>query len=86
MQIIFKYLVLTSKKTQRFTSTKINWLTLCREIIAVYSENHTKPINTLCDQNAEFPTKVSNCLKPLHELIHTLFYPRSDIMEILPPK
>jgi hypothetical protein len=27
---------------------------LYREIIAVCSENHTKHINTLCGQNAEF--------------------------------
>jgi hypothetical protein len=27
---------------------------LCREIIAVCSEIHTKHINTLCGQNAEF--------------------------------
>jgi hypothetical protein len=33
--------------------TTINWLTLFEEIIAVYNENHTKPINTLCGQNAE---------------------------------
>jgi hypothetical protein len=39
---------LTAKKTQHFTITKINWLTLFKEIIAVYSENHTKHINTLC--------------------------------------
>jgi hypothetical protein len=26
--------------------TTINWLTLFKEIIAVYSENHMKPINT----------------------------------------
>jgi hypothetical protein len=26
---------------------------LFREIIAVYSENHTKPIDTLCGNNAE---------------------------------
>jgi hypothetical protein len=24
------------------------------EILAVYSKNHTKPINTLCEQNADF--------------------------------
>jgi hypothetical protein len=30
----------------------INWLTLFKEIIAVYSENHKKPINALCGQNA----------------------------------
>jgi hypothetical protein len=33
--------------------TTINWLTLFKEIIAAYPENHTKPINTLCGQNAE---------------------------------
>jgi hypothetical protein len=40
--------VRTSKKTQHFFITKISWLILCREIIVVYSENHTKSINTLC--------------------------------------
>jgi hypothetical protein len=44
--IIFKHSVRTAKKTQLFTITKINWLTLIKEIIAVYSENHTKHINT----------------------------------------
>jgi hypothetical protein len=29
-------------KTPHFTITKINWLTLFKEIIAVYTENHTK--------------------------------------------
>jgi hypothetical protein len=33
--------------------TTINWLTQFREIIAVYSENHTKHINTLSRQNSE---------------------------------
>jgi hypothetical protein len=45
--------VLTSKKTQHFTITKINLLMLIEEIIPVYSENDIKPINTLCGQNAE---------------------------------
>jgi hypothetical protein len=40
-------------KTQHFTITKISLLTLFKEIITVYSENHTKPIDTLCEQNAE---------------------------------
>ena len=26
---------------------------LCREMVAVFSEIHTKHINTLCDQNVE---------------------------------
>jgi hypothetical protein len=29
---------------------------LFEEIITVYSENHTKPINTLCGQNIELLT------------------------------
>jgi hypothetical protein len=51
--IIFKNSVRTAKKTPHFTITKINWLTLFKKIIAVYSENHAKHINTLCGQNAE---------------------------------
>jgi hypothetical protein len=34
----------TQSVPQHFTITKINWLTLFKEIIAVYSENHTEPI------------------------------------------
>jgi hypothetical protein len=45
VEIIYKNSVRTSKKTRHFTITKINWLTL-KEIIAVYIENHTGPINT----------------------------------------
>jgi hypothetical protein len=40
--------VRTLKKTQHFTITMINWLMLCKEIVAVYSEIHTEPINTKC--------------------------------------
>jgi hypothetical protein len=43
VEIIFKNSVRTAKKTQLFTITKINWLTLFKEIITVYSENYTKP-------------------------------------------
>jgi hypothetical protein len=43
--MLFKNPVRTSKRTPYFTITKINWLTLFKEITAVYSENHTKPIN-----------------------------------------
>jgi hypothetical protein len=38
---------------KHITITKIKWLTLFKEIIAVYPEDHRKPINTLCGQNAE---------------------------------
>jgi len=51
--MLFKNSVRTSKRTPHFTITKINWLTLFKEIIAVYTENHKKPINTLCRQNEE---------------------------------
>jgi hypothetical protein len=46
--MLFKNSVRTSKRTPHFTVTKINWLTLFKEIIAVYSESDTKPINTKC--------------------------------------
>jgi hypothetical protein len=36
----------TSKRTQHSTIIKINWLTLFKEITAVYKENHMKPVNT----------------------------------------
>jgi hypothetical protein len=44
--MLFKNSVRTSKRTPNFTIAKINWLMLFKEIIAVYSENHAKPINT----------------------------------------
>jgi hypothetical protein len=50
---IFENSVRTAKKTQHFTITKTNWLTLFKDIIPVYSENHTKHINTLSGQNSE---------------------------------
>jgi pantothenate kinase len=45
VKIIFKNSVRTAKKTLHFTITKINWLTLFKEITAVYIENHTKHTN-----------------------------------------
>jgi hypothetical protein len=33
--------------------TTTNWLVLFGEIIAVYTENHTKHTNTLCGHNTE---------------------------------
>jgi hypothetical protein len=44
--MLFKNPVRTSKRTPHFTITTINWLKLFKEIIAVYSENGTEPINT----------------------------------------
>jgi hypothetical protein len=46
--MLFKNSVRTSKRTPHFTITRVNWLTLFKEIIAVYGENHAKPINTKC--------------------------------------
>jgi hypothetical protein len=55
MQItgLCKHPVPTAKKTEHVSVTKIIWFLLFRKIIAVYSENQTKPINALCGQNAE---------------------------------
>jgi hypothetical protein len=44
------------KETQHFTITRINWLILFKDIIAVYTENYAKIINTLRGLNAELPT------------------------------
>jgi hypothetical protein len=52
---LLKNSVLTSKKTQPASMTTINWLMLFREIIAVYSENHTKHTNTTC--------RITDCLR-----------------------
>jgi hypothetical protein len=46
--IIFKNPICTAKKTQHFTISKINLLMLFKEIIAIYTENNTKHINTKC--------------------------------------
>jgi hypothetical protein len=46
VEIIFKDSVRTAKKTPHFAVTKINRLTLFKEIIGVYRENHTKPEST----------------------------------------
>jgi hypothetical protein len=48
LQIILKNSVRTAKKTQHFTITKISQFMLFKEIIAVYRENHTNPINAKC--------------------------------------
>jgi hypothetical protein len=47
-KIILKNSVRTAKKTTHFNITKINRLTLFREIIAVYSRNLKKPVTTTC--------------------------------------
>jgi hypothetical protein len=44
--VVFNNSVRTSKRTTHFTITKINWLMLFKEMIAVYSEKHSNPFNT----------------------------------------
>jgi hypothetical protein len=41
---------------------------LFMEIIAVYSENHAKPINILCGQNVELMFKKKGKVTPLHAM------------------
>jgi hypothetical protein len=61
IDIIFKTSTRTAKKTQLFTISKINWLTLFKEIIAVYSENHIKLINTKCRVNEHYSRWLPFC-------------------------
>jgi hypothetical protein len=49
---MFKNSDLISKKTH-IPITRINWLMLFKEVIDVYSENNSKPINTHSEKNAE---------------------------------
>jgi hypothetical protein len=51
--MLFKNPVRTSKRTSHFTITKINWLTLFKEMIAVYTEDHTKHTNAECNVSDE---------------------------------
>jgi hypothetical protein len=44
--ILINDLVRTAKKAQHFTITKINFLMLFKEVISVYTENHTKTTTT----------------------------------------
>jgi hypothetical protein len=52
--MIYKYSVRTLKETHYVSATETRRLMLFRETFAVYCENHTEHINTLCRQNAEF--------------------------------
>jgi hypothetical protein len=78
---MFKNPVPTSKKTQRISIKSTGFLMLLREIIAVYSEKHAKPVNksVLCGKNAELlnvtirGTYWYHCvLKGLKFLIHKM--------------
>jgi hypothetical protein len=49
IQIICKNFIHASKRMPLFTITKIIWLILFKDIIAVYCKNHTKRINAKCN-------------------------------------
>jgi hypothetical protein len=53
IETTFKESVRTAKKTLHLSITKISWLMLFKEIIAVYFENHTKATYTFSGQNTE---------------------------------
>jgi hypothetical protein len=53
LKIIVKNSVRSAKNTQHFIITKIKLLTLFKEIISVYTENHTKLISTECRMNVK---------------------------------
>jgi hypothetical protein len=44
---------LTSKKSRHVSIIRIIYSILFRKTIAVYSEDHNKPVNALCGQNVE---------------------------------
>jgi hypothetical protein len=48
VEIVLKNLVRAANNTQHFTITKMSWLMMFKEEIAVYYENHVEHINTKC--------------------------------------
>jgi hypothetical protein len=42
---MFEHPVRTGKMIKHFTITKTTWLMLFKEVIAVYSDSKTKPVN-----------------------------------------
>jgi hypothetical protein len=70
--MLFKNSVRTSKRTPNFTITSINFLTLFKEIIAVYIENHAKPINTKCNIT-DFNSERMNLFSVIFEKTWVIF-------------
>jgi hypothetical protein len=89
--VLFKNSVRTSKRTPHFTITKINWLRLFKEVIAVYSENDTKPINTkrsITDSQSRWFTWLPLGLKeltvssaPIYKSMSTVTPPQKDFLQ-----
>ena len=62
-RIVYKDPVRTAQETHSVSVIKTSQLMLYKEIIAVYSQIHTKHINTLCGQNVEFVNvKLVECI------------------------
>jgi hypothetical protein len=52
--MLFRNSICTAKK-KCFSITKTIWSMVFKEIVAVYSKNHTKPVNTFSGREAELP-------------------------------
>jgi hypothetical protein len=61
--MLFKNSVRTSKRTPHFTITKINWLMLFKEIIAVYSDNNKCKMQALLTVKADGSYSCRSALK-----------------------
>jgi translation initiation factor IF-1 len=53
-EILYKTSIRTSRGTHYVSATETNRLMLFGETVAVYCENHTEHIYTLCGQNIEY--------------------------------
>jgi hypothetical protein len=55
--------VRTAKKIQYFTITKVNWLKLFKEIIAVYTENEKEHLNAVLGRNADLQNDLCHVVR-----------------------
>jgi hypothetical protein len=60
--ILFKNSVLTSKKIEAISITKLTWLMLFTETIFVYTKNHITATDAHCGQNAELLIAIAGVL------------------------
>jgi hypothetical protein len=60
---IIRKLVLSWKKTQRFSITNISWSILFKDVITLYFENHMKSINTLCGKMQNYLSLKQWCIE-----------------------
>jgi hypothetical protein len=83
--MLFKNPVRTSKRTPHFTITKINWLMLFKEVIAVCTKNHAKPINTKCitDCQSRWFIQFPLARKGLMQYVHFKTQPKFHFVILL---